>query len=610
MTDSSDRAQVVSTEKVSRLLRTHNFTAYETRLRAFLDRLESALFPVPTLICQYEPRGLESLKSDNDDATVSTYIDQQASCFVSTSSISAASSTTEGVESLLSLTLHQKFIEASYASPIIAESEEIKALVYGSPLPAKKPAEDGQAAGGTTFFSPAPKAVRRREQMKPPSTRQSIVSTPYPLPRPDHSPPPDSVLQCETDTRATGHRHDASFSSISMSPFTPRTGDLSASGSSRNSDSIFIVSSGSEATSSALPHDSAFSSPPAANDNQTPFTKRTDDVERGPSPSASDFSAVKRLTSDQTVHSSPLTSDSPAVSSVGGSSRQSNSRVTCAANPLDFERDTTLLKTLPSLSQLKDDMFEEEAEAQEEEEEKTHMQVGKDQREEPVDETNRLRLKRKKPSGTTSHQLNQGHYASESRGDRQQTAPPAVDHHMFDMDFDHGGDGDDLYAYHMQSKEEEEKEEVEEAPSQEAKKVKRRHPPEYSTADKENTRPTTAASSASQNKKAHSQSASRGAAPMRRASQRDGNNPFNVATLALYQTAEYHSKLVDVRRKKVPWTAEEEKALLKGVGIYGIGAWMNIKRDPLLGRALKRLTNEQLKDKFRNIQEKRARDGL
>ncbi len=61
------------------------------------------------------------------------------------------------------------------------------------------------------------------------------------------------------------------------------------------------------------------------------------------------------------------------------------------------------------------------------------------------------------------------------------------------------------------------------------------------------------------------------------------------------------------------------------MGIYGIGAWMNIKKDPLLGRVvsdifryfvfwcndlfvvkLKRVTNEQLKDKFRNIEEKRT----
>ncbi len=45
-----------------------------------------------------------------------------------------------------------------------------------------------------------------------------------------------------------------------------------------------------------------------------------------------------------------------------------------------------------------------------------------------------------------------------------------------------------------------------------------------------------------------------------RASHRDGNSAFNVATLALYQTSEFHKSLVDVRRKRVRWTAEEEKA--------------------------------------------------
>lgn len=57
-----------------------------------------------------------------------------------------------------------------------------------------------------------------------------------------------------------------------------------------------------------------------------------------------------------------------------------------------------------------------------------------------------------------------------------------------------------------------------------------------------------------------SQSASRGAVSTNRSAQRDGNSAFNVETLTLYKTDEYLDKLVDVRRKRVRWTAEEEKA--------------------------------------------------
>ncbi|XP_023645214.1 telomere repeat-binding factor 4 isoform X2 [Capsella rubella] len=53
--------------------------------------------------------------------------------------------------------------------------------------------------------------------------------------------------------------------------------------------------------------------------------------------------------------------------------------------------------------------------------------------------------------------------------------------------------------------------------------------------------------------------------------------------------------------QKLKWTAEEEEALLAGVGKHGPGKWKNILRDPQFADQLSNRSNIDLKDKWRNL---------
>ncbi|KAG7597374.1 SANT/Myb domain [Arabidopsis suecica] len=53
--------------------------------------------------------------------------------------------------------------------------------------------------------------------------------------------------------------------------------------------------------------------------------------------------------------------------------------------------------------------------------------------------------------------------------------------------------------------------------------------------------------------------------------------------------------------QKLKWTAEEEEALLAGVGKHGPGKWKNILRDPEFAEQLSSRSNIDLKDKWRNL---------
>mmetsp|Transcript_21654 Transcript_21654/g.38444 ORF Transcript_21654/g.38444 Transcript_21654/m.38444 type:complete len:409 (+) Transcript_21654:56-1282(+) len=56
-------------------------------------------------------------------------------------------------------------------------------------------------------------------------------------------------------------------------------------------------------------------------------------------------------------------------------------------------------------------------------------------------------------------------------------------------------------------------------------------------------------------------------------------------------------------RKRIPWTPEEEDALVKGVQRYGVGKWADIKADwPNIFNPLR--TSVHLKDKWRNLSKK------
>ncbi|KAJ4717855.1 Telomere repeat-binding factor like [Melia azedarach] len=61
--------------------------------------------------------------------------------------------------------------------------------------------------------------------------------------------------------------------------------------------------------------------------------------------------------------------------------------------------------------------------------------------------------------------------------------------------------------------------------------------------------------------------------------------------------------------QKQKWTAEEEEALLAGVGKHGPGKWKNILKDPEFAPSLVHRSNIDLKDKWRNLSVSTAQQG-
>merc|ERR1712167_71076 len=56
-----------------------------------------------------------------------------------------------------------------------------------------------------------------------------------------------------------------------------------------------------------------------------------------------------------------------------------------------------------------------------------------------------------------------------------------------------------------------------------------------------------------------------------------------------------------VRTKKEKWTKEENQALRDGVELFGTGKWYHIKQDPRFADVLRKRTNIDLKDRWRNF---------
>ncbi|XP_054780909.1 telomere repeat-binding factor 4-like [Prosopis cineraria] len=61
--------------------------------------------------------------------------------------------------------------------------------------------------------------------------------------------------------------------------------------------------------------------------------------------------------------------------------------------------------------------------------------------------------------------------------------------------------------------------------------------------------------------------------------------------------------------QKHKWTAEEEEALLAGIGKHGPGKWKNILKDPEFAPFLTHRSNIDLKDKWRNLSVSTAAQG-
>jgi len=63
--------------------------------------------------------------------------------------------------------------------------------------------------------------------------------------------------------------------------------------------------------------------------------------------------------------------------------------------------------------------------------------------------------------------------------------------------------------------------------------------------------------------------------------------------------------VINNKRQRLSWSAQEEAALLRGVELFGAGSWARIIKDEQLGAVLVSRTNVDCKDKWRSISSQR-----
>lgn len=85
----------------------------------------------------------------------------------------------------------------------------------------------------------------------------------------------------------------------------------------------------------------------------------------------------------------------------------------------------------------------------------------------------------------------------------------------------------------------------------------------------------------------------------------EAKSPLQTAKLNFSRRLRKHATparpVINNKRQRLSWSAQEEAALLRGVELFGAGAWARILKDEQLGAVLVSRTNVDCKDKWRSM---------